>query len=60
MTRNQEIFPDVHQYMRTFTYMRLSTLTLRSSGNCWRHFSRNVEIVSPFLHYVARIGVRSV
>lgn len=35
----------------TLTYMRLSTLVPRSSGNCCRHFSKNVLIASPFLHY---------
>src|SRR5687768_18182632 len=34
---------------RTFTYNKLSALTPRNSGNCWRHFSRNVAMVSPFL-----------
>ena len=37
--------------------MRLSTLTPLSSENCCRHFSRNVVIVSPFLHYVAGTGI---
>lgn len=31
-------------------YMRLSTDTPRSSGNCCRHFSKNCAIESPFLH----------
>lgn len=31
-------------------YMRLSTDTLRSSGNCCRHFSKKAAIVSPFVH----------
>ena len=40
----------VYAWLRTFTYMRLSTLTPRSSGNCCLHFSRNVAMSSPFLH----------
>src|SRR5258708_20917758 len=31
-------------------YMRLSTLTPRSSGICCLHLSRKVAISSPFLH----------
>jgi hypothetical protein len=34
----------------TLIYMRLSTLIPRSSGNCALHFSKNVAILSPFLH----------
>ena len=34
----------------TLTYMRLSTFVPRSSGNCCRHFSKNMLISSPFLH----------
>lgn len=43
----------------TLTYIKLSTLTLRSSGNCCRHFSKNVLISSPFLHCVNHICVQS-
>lgn len=38
-------------------YMRLSTDTPRSSGNCCRHFSRNCAIESPFLHCATRKGI---
>ena len=51
-----ERFSDVSAYgitvCPTLMYIKLSTLTFRSSGNCCLHFSKKVLTSSPFLHYV--------
>ena len=40
----------------TLIYIKLSTLTLRNSGNCCLHFSRNDPMPSPFLHWTLVLG----